>query len=300
MKTPRKSPRRALDLLPAPEQWCDRRCERCVLSATCPAVGDAANDAIQAEPATAQAPLTEVGAEGATTGAKGGAKRKPRRRDTWAAPTLSDRLRPYADEVVVAVKDFVGSLLADPDPRSAFAFSVEDLALADRAGAAACALADKVDLLESLGPTNPRDKAWMAKCAPTLLVLECLIDEIATSIVALQCSLSLPLAWPFALLQIQGLLNPVLKAIPRAYRREIDERVTSRHAPSPFYCKEPSPLRWDPADPGSCVGWLDDSSIVTSGGTKTIPFEQSDIYDEDCAWCRAIAEMERDARSQLN
>ena len=187
------------DLAPS-SSWCDRRCERCMLSASC------------------SQPREELPLLG------GGAGAGARDVEPAAAARLRRRARDLA-RALAALADAAGGAL-DEESR------------ADVRSAAALVATRAARVAAYLSPAGRlEDEGALLDGIPNLLLIDHLL---AVSQVRLtDVRRAADAEYRAALLELRRLIDPLLAAVPQAHREELELLVLAGRAPSPFVTRAP-------------------------------------------------------------
>ena len=188
--------------LGASSSWCDRRCDRCMLSATCPQ------------------PREELPLLGARAGT----------RDRGVEPAAGARLRRRSRDLaraLTAVADVAGAAL-DPEARAEVRAAA---VLVATRGARVAAYLSPAGRLE--------DEGALLDGVPNLVLIDHLLAVSEARLAGVIADPAAEADFSAALAELRRLLDPLLAAVPRAHVEELELLVLAGRAPSPFVTRSP-------------------------------------------------------------
>ncbi len=218
--------------LSAPYNWCDARCDRCPLSASCPVhnfddprrgrfAGDDGDPEVSR--AVALATAHALAAREAPALEDGGRARP----EPGAAVRLRHLCRAYAF-AVLAVREAVvadrGEAGADRSDLAPDHLRADAMLVAVKGSRVACQLSRAGGLHE----------AALEDGAPNLLLLERLVAAIDARVPVAVGVEGCAAAYRSARDDLRRALQPLLRALPSRYREELQLRMLTGSAPSPF------------------------------------------------------------------
>ncbi|HKE14060.1 MAG TPA: hypothetical protein VKB80_04335 [Kofleriaceae bacterium] len=220
--------------LSPPFDWCDGRCDRCPLSASCPvhevedatlsALIDGGGDPDERRAARlATAPAIAAGA----VPAAGAAVEDSSEIDLPSAPPEAARLRELCREYAFAVLTVSDALPARLEETEEVDLRADAILVAVKGSRVACHLSPAGAL---------EDEDALMDGVPNLLLLERVMNGIEARVAAHGRLPPCAAGYRRARDQLGRALQPLLRSIPPRIREEVQFRILTGTAPSPFSC----------------------------------------------------------------
>jgi hypothetical protein len=228
-----------------PYNWCDSRCERCVLARECPAhlMSERARRAEIAagrDPDSLESICTQVEQQLSAAVEMLEAECRDRGIDPtmiheWARHVPCEKLNERATEYMMAFVDLIDMLRGDPRAQAAMMLTPEDL---DAISGHGYLIAGKLGRLASYLSDRGRldDEVAVIDGAPNLLLIERLMSEVDERL-QVQRLRRRAGAYVAAREAVRRLVQPLLAAIPTATHAQLARLVRLGRAPSPFYTR---------------------------------------------------------------
>ncbi len=225
-----------------PYNWCDRRCERCVLARECPAHMMSERDrraeiAAGRDPDSLESICSQV--ERQLSAAVEMLEDECRERGIdptmiqgWERNAPCEKLNEQATEYVIAFVDLIDMLRGDPRSQAALMVTPEDL---DEISGHGYLIAGKLGRLASYLSERGRldGEVVVIDGAPNLLLVERLMSEVDERLQVRRLPRRAS-AYVAARAAVMRLVQPLLAAIPTASHAQVARLVRLGRAPSPF------------------------------------------------------------------